>query len=225
MSNASFSTRENFLEMDWENTQRTFEVTQFGAMHVCQHAARQMVAQGDPPEGTYKLVLISSVMAELSHLIPSSFGYNMAKASLDTLAKSLASGMAQHSITGAPARPTLSCGSCSRLPVLLPPPQTLSEQRGDCLAELCRVSAVNAVAPGWIDTTGERQFTEADDMRMMARHLPFGIGRPEHVAKGVSALSAHTSTSTTSRSHCPPSAGLNHRHLTCANHLIVLRTR
>ena len=91
--------------MDWENTQRTFEVTQFGAMHVCQHAARQMVAQGDPPEGTYKLVLISSVMAELSHLIPSSFGYNMAKASLDTLAKSLASGMAQHSITGAPARP------------------------------------------------------------------------------------------------------------------------
>ena len=105
MSNASFSTRENFLEMDWENTQRTFEVTQFGATHVCQHAARQMVAQGDPPEGTYKLVLISSVMAELSHLIPSSFGYNMAKASLDTLAKSLASGMAQHSITGAPARP------------------------------------------------------------------------------------------------------------------------
>ena len=105
MSNASFSTRENFLEMDWENTQRTFEVTQFGAMHVCQHAARQMVVQGDPPEGTYKLVLISSVMAELSHLIPSSFGYNMAKASLDTLAKSLASGMAQHSITGAPARP------------------------------------------------------------------------------------------------------------------------
>ena len=105
MSNASFSTRENFLEMDWENTQRTFEVTQFGAMHVCQHAARQMVAQGDPPEGTYKLVLISSVMAELSHLIRSSCGYNMAKASLDTLAKSLASGMAQHSITGAPARP------------------------------------------------------------------------------------------------------------------------
>ena len=104
MSNASFSTRENFLEMDWENTQRTFEVTQFGAMHVCQHAARQMVAQGDPPEGTYKLVLISSVMAELRHLIPSSFGYNMAKASLDTLAKSLASGMAQHSITGAPDR-------------------------------------------------------------------------------------------------------------------------
>ena len=202
MSNASFSTRENFLEMDWENTQRTFEVTQFGAMHVCQHAARQMVAQGDPPEGTYKLVLISSVMAELSHLIPSSFGYNMAKASLDTLAKSLASGMAQHSITGAPARPPLSCGSCcSRLPALLPPSQTLSEQRScSCLAELCRVSAVNAVAPGWIDTTGERQFTEADDMRMMARHLPFGIGRPEHVAKGVSALSAHTSTTSRSRS-------------------------
>ena len=114
MSNASFSTRENFLEMDWENTQRTFEVTQFGAMHVCQHAARQMVAQGDPPEGTYKLVLISSVMAELSHLIPSSFGYNMAKASLDTLAKSLASGMAQHSITGAPhqtARPPASAAA------------------------------------------------------------------------------------------------------------------
>ena len=198
MSNASFSTRENFLEMDWENTQRTFEVTQFGAMHVCQHAARQMVAQGDPPEGTYKLVLISSVMAELSHLIPSSFGYNMAKASLDTLAKSLASGMAQHSITGAPARPPVSAhhlsGSCA---APLPPPQTLSEQRGGFLAELCRVSAVNAVAPGWIDTTGERQFTEADDMRMMSRHLPFGIGRPEHVAKGVSALSAHTS---------PPSA-------------------
>ena len=68
-----------------------------------------MVAQGDPEEGTYKLVLISSVMAELSHLIPSSFGYNMAKASLDTLAKSLASGMAQHSITGAP--PTASAAA------------------------------------------------------------------------------------------------------------------
>ena len=67
---------------------------------------------------------------------------------------------------------------------------------------------MNAVAPGWIDTTGERQFTEADDMRMMARHLPFGIGRPEHVAKGVSSAQR-----------------LNHRHLTCASHLIVLRTR
>ena len=29
--NASFSQRDNFLDMDWESAQRTFEVTQFGA--------------------------------------------------------------------------------------------------------------------------------------------------------------------------------------------------
>ena len=68
---------------------------------------------------------------------------------------------------------------------------------------------MNAVAPGWIDTTGERQFTEADDMRMMARHLPFGIGRPEHVAKGVTAL--HTSTLPSSLGLCKPADRLAHQ--------------
>ena len=109
VSNASFSQRDNFLDMDWDSAQRTFEVTQFGAMHVCQFAAKQMVAQGDMPAdrpGTYKIVLITSVMADLPHLIPSSFSYNMAKASLDAMTKSMASGMAQHSITVNAVHPT-----------------------------------------------------------------------------------------------------------------------
>lgn len=151
VSNASFSQRDNFLDMDWDSAQRTFEVTQFGAMHVCQFAAKQMVAQGDMPAdrpGTYKIVLITSVMADLPHLIPSSFSYNMAKASLDAMTKSMASGMAQHSIT------------------------------------------VNAVHPGWIDTRGEREFTNSEDMRLMARHLPFGIGQPSDVAKGATFLAS-----------------------------------
>jgi glucose 1-dehydrogenase len=145
VSCASYAQRENFLEMDWEVVQRTFEVTQFGAMHLCHFAARKMVEQGPRPadgRGTYKLLLISSVMADLPHLIPSTFAYNVSKGSLDTLTKSLASGLAQHSIT------------------------------------------VNCIQPGWIDSPLERGHTSAEDMKMMARHLPFGIGKPLDVAKG-----------------------------------------
>lgn len=129
--------------MEWANSLKTFEVTQFGAINICQFVGRQMADQGDPPAGAgnYKILLISSVMAEHSHLLPSSTAYCMAKASLDSMTKSLASGLAQHQIN------------------------------------------VNCIHPGWIDTPAEREVASDAEISVMARNLPFGIGKPDDVAK------------------------------------------
>lgn len=48
---------------------------------------------------------------------------------------------------------------------------------------------VNAVEPGWIDTPGERERFESDDMEEDGRHLPMGrLGRPEEIARAVAFL-------------------------------------
>jgi glucose 1-dehydrogenase len=92
VANAAFSIREPVVEARWEHVLRTLEVTQFGVFHTCQAAARQMVRQG---EGG-KIVIVASVLAEIP--FPSSSAYNMAKAAVVHLGRTLAAELAPHRI-------------------------------------------------------------------------------------------------------------------------------
>jgi len=48
---------------------------------------------------------------------------------------------------------------------------------------------VNTVAPGWIDTPGERQYATEEELAEAARHLPWGrLGRPEEIGRVVAFL-------------------------------------
>lgn len=92
VSNAAFSIRQPVIEAEWEKALRTIEVTQFGAYHTCQAAAQRMVAQGHGG----KIVLISSVLYEIPHLHSSA--YNMSKAAIHQLTRTLAREMLPHRI-------------------------------------------------------------------------------------------------------------------------------
>src|SRR4051812_38900440 len=92
VANAAFSIREPVIEAQWEHVLRTLEVTQFGAYHTCQAAAQQMVQQGDGG----KIVIIGSILGEIA--FPNSAGYNMAKAAVNHLCRSLATELATHRI-------------------------------------------------------------------------------------------------------------------------------
>ena len=65
VANAAFSKRQLVLDADWESVKRTIEVSQFGVFHTCQFAAQQMVAQEQRGRSKGKIVIISSVHAEL----------------------------------------------------------------------------------------------------------------------------------------------------------------
>ncbi len=88
VANAAISIREATVDADWANVRRTIEVVQFGAYHLCQMAARQMIQQ--PLRGTSrgKIVLIASIMGEMS--IPTSAPYAMAKAANMSFGRTLA---------------------------------------------------------------------------------------------------------------------------------------
>lgn len=92
VANAAMSIREPTLSAEWEHVQRTVAVAQFGVYHTCQAAARQMVAQG----GGGKIIIIGSVLAEMP--MPHSAPYNMAKAAINHLARTLAIELAEHRI-------------------------------------------------------------------------------------------------------------------------------
>lgn len=92
VANAAFSIRELVIETRWEHAERTLAVTQFGVLHTCRAAARRMVRQG----GGGKIVIIGSIMAELSY--PGSSAYNMAKAAVNSLGRTLAAELAPHRI-------------------------------------------------------------------------------------------------------------------------------
>ncbi len=92
VSNAAFSIRQPVIEVEWEKALRTIEVTQFGAFHTCQAAAQRMVAQGQGG----KIVLICSVVYEIPHL--HSAAYNMSKAALHQLTRTLARELLPHRI-------------------------------------------------------------------------------------------------------------------------------
>lgn len=84
VANAASSIREPVIEARWEHVRRTIEVSQFGVFHACQLGAQQMVRQG----GGGKIVIISSVHEEIA--VPTSAAYNMAKAAINHLARTLA---------------------------------------------------------------------------------------------------------------------------------------
>lgn len=92
VANAAISIREPMLTAQWDNVLRTIEVAQFGVYHTCQAAAQQLVAQGRGG----KIVMIGSVLAELP--LPTSAPYNMAKAAINQLARTMAIELAEHRI-------------------------------------------------------------------------------------------------------------------------------
>ena len=92
VANAALSIREPVIETRWEHALRTIEVTQFGVFHTCQAAARQMVAQG----GGGKIVIIGSILAEIPFL--NSAAYNMSKAAVNHLGRTLAAELAPQRI-------------------------------------------------------------------------------------------------------------------------------
>jgi glucose 1-dehydrogenase len=91
VANAAFSIREPVIEARWEHVLRTLEVTQFGVFHTCQAAAQQMVKQGGG-----KIVIIGSILGEIVFL--NSAAYNMAKAAVIHLGRTLAAELAAHHI-------------------------------------------------------------------------------------------------------------------------------
>ena len=89
VANAAHSIREPVIEAKWENVLRTIEVTQFGVFHTCQFAAQQMVKQGLRGNlSAGKIIVISSIHAELG--FPNSAAYNMSKAAINHLVRTMA---------------------------------------------------------------------------------------------------------------------------------------
>lgn len=97
VANAGMSVRQPVVEAEWEGVLRTLEVTQFGVYHTCQLAARQMLRQPAPATGARgKIVIIGSVHEEMP--VPSSAAYNMAKAAVNHLGRTLAGELAAEHI-------------------------------------------------------------------------------------------------------------------------------
>lgn len=97
VANAAHSIREPVIEAKWENVLRTIQVSQFGTFHTCQFAAQQMVAQA-ALEGTSrgKIIVISSIHEELA--FPGSAAYNMSKAAINHLVRTMAAELAPQQI-------------------------------------------------------------------------------------------------------------------------------
>ena len=96
VANAGMSIREPFLEAKWENVLRVVEVAQFGVFHTCQLAAQQMVRQPCIGRSAGKIVVISSIFAEVP--APTSAAYNMAKAAINHLVSTIAGELTEHHI-------------------------------------------------------------------------------------------------------------------------------
>ncbi|MEM7134770.1 MAG: SDR family oxidoreductase [Chloroflexota bacterium] len=96
VANAAMSIREPILEAKWENIQSTINVTQFGVFHTCQLAAQQMARQPLNGRSRGKIVIISSIHEEMGFALSS--GYNMSKAAINHLARTMAGELAQHRI-------------------------------------------------------------------------------------------------------------------------------
>ncbi len=94
VANAAMSIREPVLTAKWENVLRTIEVTQFGVFHTCQLAAQQMVRQPRRGRSAGKIIVISSIHAELA--FPNSAAYNMAKAAINHLVSTMAAELVDH---------------------------------------------------------------------------------------------------------------------------------
>lgn len=96
VANAGMSIREPVLTAKWENVLRVLEVSQFGVFHTCQLASQQMVRQEKVGRSAGKIIVISSIFAELP--APTSAAYNMAKAAINHLVSTMARELTEHHI-------------------------------------------------------------------------------------------------------------------------------
>jgi len=92
VANAASSIRQTVVEAQWEDFQHTVSVTQFGVFHTCQFAAQHMVERGKGG----KIIVISSIHAEFP--FARSGAYNMSKAGINHLARTMAGELAQYRI-------------------------------------------------------------------------------------------------------------------------------
>ena len=96
IANAGISRRESVVAAQWENVRYTLEVTQFGVFHTCQMAAQQMVSQPLNGRTRGKIVIIGSLHQEVA--VVNSAAYNMAKAAVNHLGRTMAAELAAHKI-------------------------------------------------------------------------------------------------------------------------------
>ncbi len=96
VANAAHSIREPVVDAAWENVERVLAVSQFGVFHTCQLAARQMLAQAPAGRSRGKIVIVSSILEELP--APGSGAYNMAKAAINHLGRTMAAELAREHV-------------------------------------------------------------------------------------------------------------------------------
>lgn len=96
VANAAISIREPVVDATWENVERTIQVSQFGVFHTCQLAAQQMTKQPINGRSRGKIVVISSIHEEMAPV--ASGAYNMAKAAINHLARTMAAELASAKI-------------------------------------------------------------------------------------------------------------------------------
>jgi len=96
VANAGMSIRQPVVEAEWSNILRTIEVNQFGTFHTCQFAARQMVAQCGAGRMGGKILIISSILEEIAPATSSA--YNMAKAAINHLGRTMALELSRYHI-------------------------------------------------------------------------------------------------------------------------------
>lgn len=92
VSNAYYSKRQPFLDLELEGAHRTHNVTFWGAFHIAQAGARQMVKQGDGGA----ILFISSVLSQIP--MKTSLPYNAAKAAINQMSATIANEMTEHRI-------------------------------------------------------------------------------------------------------------------------------
>lgn len=92
VSNAYYSKREPFLDLELDGARRTLDVTFWGAFHMAQAGARQMVKQGEGGA----ILFISSVLSNIP--FPTSLPYNSAKAGINQMSATIANELTDHRI-------------------------------------------------------------------------------------------------------------------------------
>jgi glucose 1-dehydrogenase len=92
VANAAYSDEEPFHTADMAGFRRTIDVTMWGAFHSLRAAAVQMIRQGHGGN----LVVVSSTHAQ--DPFPTSMAYNMAKAAIDSMARTAAVELLPHRI-------------------------------------------------------------------------------------------------------------------------------
>lgn len=99
VANAGLSVRQSVVDAKWEDVERTLGVTQFGVFHTCQMAAQHMLKQGPRNDDTRnggKIIVTSSIHEEWP--VPDSAAYNMAKAAVNHLVRTMSVELAKHRI-------------------------------------------------------------------------------------------------------------------------------